>query len=98
MPEQAQISAAESPAAGSVHLRFDAPGATSFQVWHKGPGGAQFAQVDEVLRPGPGQPAEYFKSGLAGGSHQYEIVGGNSRGEGPASEPVAVSVAAAAAA
>ena len=38
-PDQAVISAATSPAGGQVHLAFDAPHATSFEILHKGPGG-----------------------------------------------------------
>jgi hypothetical protein len=37
-------------------------------------------------------------TGLPGGAHQYQIVGVNSRGEGPASDVASLSVAAAAAA
>lgn len=92
-PAQAIISLAESQSAGSAHLQFDATRATSFQVWRKGPADAQFALAEEVLRPGPEQPGEYFKSGLAGGQHLFQIVGVNSQGEGPASEPATLAVA-----
>jgi hypothetical protein len=92
-PEQASLSLAASPAAGTVHLQFHAEHATSFQIWHKGPGEGQFTQVDDVLLPG-----DYVKSGLPGGWHEYKGVGVNSRGEGPASEPASIQVAAAAAA
>jgi hypothetical protein len=91
-PSQAQISLAESTGAGAVLLRFDAAGATSFQVWHKGPDDAQFTEVTEVLRLGAGEPGQYAASGLAGGNHQYQIVGANSRGEGAASDIASVSV------
>ena len=94
-PAPAQIGVVESPAAGNVHLTFDAAGATSFQVWHKGPGDAVFALADTVLRAisGAGKAADYLKSGLAGGQHEYKVVGVNSRGEGLASGAVSVGVA-----
>ena len=92
-PGQAQFSVSESQAEGAVRLEFDADRATSFQVWHKGPGEAQFAQVGDSIRPG-----NYTAFGLAAGQHDYKIVGVNSRGEGAASEPVSMSVAQAAAA
>ena len=93
-PAQAQMGLAESPAVGVVHLTFDAAGATSFQVWHKGPGDAVFALADTVLRAvsGAGETGDYLKSGLAGGQHEYKVVGVNSRGEGPASDAVSVGV------
>jgi hypothetical protein len=92
-PGQPQFTVSESQADGAVRLEFDADRATSFQVWHKGPGEAQFAQVGDSIRPG-----NYTAFGLAAGQHEYQIVGVNSRGEGTASEPVSISVAQAAAA
>jgi hypothetical protein len=92
-PAQPRFTEAESQADGAVRLEFDADHATSFQVWHKGPGEAQFVQVGDSIRPGT-----YAGFGLAAGQHEYKIVGVNSRGEGPASEVATVPVAAAAAA
>jgi hypothetical protein len=74
-----------------VHLQFDAEHATSFQVWHKGPGEAQFTQVGDSIRPG-----DYETFGLPAGNHEYKVAGVNSRGEGPASEVASISVAVAA--
>lgn len=88
-PVQAEITKAESPAEGAVVLEFDATHATSFQVWAKGPGEAQFALVGDSIRPG-----NFSAIGLAAGNHEYQVVGVNSRGEGPASTPTVVSVAA----
>ncbi len=88
-PVQAIITLAESPDVGEVHLEFNAERATSFQVWHKGPGDAQFTLVAETLLPG-----EYDTAGLSAGTHEYQIVGMNSRGEGPVSVPSTVNVAA----
>ena len=55
-PAQAEITVAESPAEGVVELEFDATHATSFQVWLKAPGEAQFVLVGirtgrEISRP-----------------------------------------------
>lgn len=86
-PVQALITLADSPDAGEVHLAFEAEHATSFQVWHKGPGDAAFVLVAETLLPGV-----YDTAGLVAGAHQYQIVGVNSRGEGPASLPSTVEV------
>ena len=57
-PAQATITLAESQTPGAVHLQFNANRATSFTVWHKGPGEAQCAKVGEVLLPG-----DYAQSG-----------------------------------
>ena len=90
-PGPATFSLSESKTEGAVHLQFDADSATSFQVWHKGPGEAQFAQAGDSLRPG-----DYVTFGLSAGPHEYKVVGVNSRGEGPASEVVSIRVAVAA--
>jgi hypothetical protein len=92
-PGKAQVSLAESPAAGAAHLAFAADHATSFEVWQKGPADAEFKQVADVILPG-----EYTASGLPAGHHQFKLVPLNSRGEGPASDVVTIAVAAAAAA
>ncbi len=92
-PQQAIITVSTNPAPGIVHLEFGALHATSFEVWHKGPSDPLFVLAADVLLPGI-----YDASGLPAGAHEYKIVGGNSRGEGPASEPVTVTVAVAAAA
>ena len=82
-PGPATITQAGSPTPETVHLEFDAPHATSFQVWHKGPSDADFSQIADVLLPGV-----YDANGLPPGAHQYKIIGENSRGDGEAS-PVA---------
>lgn len=86
-PEQAVITLAASPAVGAVHLEFTAGRATSYEVWHKGPGQPVFEKVADVLAPGI-----YDATGVSGGPNQYQIVGENSRGTGPASTPVTVQV------
>ena len=85
--QAAVFTLAESPAAGAVHLEFTAEHATSFQVWHKGPGAAQFVLAEPVVT------GSYLKAGLPAGGHEYQIVGVNSRGEGPASEVAHITVA-----
>ena len=88
-PAQAEITVAESPAEGVVELEFDATHATSFQVWLKAPGEAQFVLVGDSIRPG-----SFSAIGLTAGNYEYQIVGVNSRGEGPASATATVSVVA----
>lgn len=92
VPAQAFIGLSESQAEGAVHLGFEAEGATSFQVWHKGPGDAQFTLADTVAT------GDYVKFGLAEGAHEYKVVGVNATGNGPASDVVSVEVAEAVAA
>ena len=92
-PGQAVVSLATSPAARTVHLEFSAPHATSFKVWHKGPNDADFAPVGESLSPGV-----FDAVGVTPGTHSYQVVPHNSRGDGPTSDPVTVAVAAAQAA
>ena len=86
-PAEPVITVATSPAPGAVHLEFEANHATSFQVWHKGPGSGLFVKVDDVLLPGA-----YDTTGLVPGAHEYQIVGENSRGTGPTSLPSTVNV------
>ncbi len=88
VPAQALISSATSPSTGAVRLEFTSAHATSFNIWHKGPGEAVFTQVGESPLPGL-----YEVTGLAAGEHLYEIVGRNSRGDGLASAPSTVPVA-----
>jgi hypothetical protein len=87
-PNQAVISAAVSVEPGRVHLEFDAAHATSFDVLHKGPGGVEFSNVaDDVTSK------TYDATGLTAGSHEYKVIGQNSRGEGPESTVAIVAVA-----
>lgn len=88
VPSQAVISSATSPTNGAVHLEFTSAHATSFTIWHKGPGAVQFTQVGESELPGV-----YEAGGLAAGDHVYEVVGRNSRGDGLASLPSTIAVA-----
>lgn len=87
-PAQAVISVANSPAAGSVHLEFDADRATSFDVLQKGPGDPDFAPVASDLIT-----TSYDGSGLAPGSYAFKIIGRNSQGPGPESAVSTIVVA-----
>ena len=90
-PGEAEISEATSPAAGAVHLEFDAPHATSFTLQHKAPGTAEFTTLaDEVTAE------TYDVTGLAAGEHLFAVTGRNSRGEGPVSAVATVRVTVAA--
>lgn len=87
-PLKAVISVATSPGAGAVHLEFDATHATSYDVLHKGPGESTFTRVaDDIIQ------TSYNATGLVAGAHAYQVVGRNSRGDGPASEVSTVNVA-----
>ena len=88
-PGAGVITEAASPAPGAVRFQCGAAHATSFQIWHKGPGATVFTPLAEVLLPG-----EYAATGLAAGTHEYQVVGENSRGTGAASAPVSLAVAA----
>ena len=86
-PAQAVISAASSPKAGEVHLEFDANHATSFDVLQKAPGAPSFVTVsdDQLAKT-------YDATGLTAGAYQYQVIGRNSLGVGPVSDPASVTV------
>lgn len=86
-PGKGVISAATSPAAGTLALAFDAPHATTWDVLLKGPG-----QPDFVVVVSDTIEQEATLSGLAAGSYEVEVRGRNSRGEGPVSDPSIVTV------
>jgi hypothetical protein len=86
-PGKAVISAATSPGAGQAHLEFDAPHSTSWDVYRKGPGEADFAKVaDDIITK------FYDATGLAAGAHDFKVVGRNSKGDGPESDVSTVNV------
>lgn len=93
LPVMAHITLADSPAAGTVHLLFSAEHATSFKVFRKGPGDADFVEVADVLRPG-----EFTDTDLETGAYLYAVAGVNSQGTGAWSAPAEVEVQAAQAA
>jgi hypothetical protein len=87
-PEQAVISAATSPAAGAVHLAFDAERATEFDVLQKGPADPDFVVVaNDIITK------TYDATGLAAGSYDFKVIGRNSQGPGPESAVSTVVVA-----
>lgn len=85
-PSQAFITMLESQAEGAVHMFYEADGATSYQVWHKGPGQSGFTQVTTTTE------GEYLAFGLAAGLHTYKVAAVNAAGVGAFSDPVGVSV------
>jgi hypothetical protein len=92
--EQAVIDAATSPAAGQVLLEFHAPNATSYRLWHKAPGAAEWSLVAEEI-----DGLFYLVRGLTVvGQHRFQVAGRNSRGDGPVSTEAVVNVPVAAAA
>lgn len=91
-PQQAVIGVANSPGAGQVHLEYSADGATSYDVFERLEGEPDFSLVAaDVLE------TSYDGSGLADGTYEYQVVGRNSRGEGPTSDVATVEVGTAAA-
>jgi hypothetical protein len=92
-PVRAEITEAVSPAAGAVHLEFQAARATSFTIKSRVASDVEFVTVASYVT------AESWDAvGVPAGQHQYIVVGVNSRGEGPVSAVATVTVAAAAAA
>lgn len=87
-PSQAVITGAASPAPGTVHFQYSAPGATSYDVLHRGPG-----QPDFVLLVADTIATDYLAMSQTVGAHAYQIVPRNSRGDGPIREIVTVTVA-----
>jgi len=79
-PAQAVISAATSPAAGAVHLEFDAERGTEFDVLQKGATDPDFVLVaDKTIA------REYDATGLIPGNYDFKVIGRNSQGAGPES-------------
>lgn len=86
-PGKGVISAAASPAAGTIELAFDAPHGTTWDVLLKAPGAPDYVvTVSDTIE----QTATL--TGLAAGSYEVEVRGRNSRGDGPVSDPSSVTV------
>jgi hypothetical protein len=86
-PGQATISQATG-GTGTVHLEFDAPHATSFDVFQKKAADVAFAKVaDDIIEHSYGDG----KLTIAG-SYNFKVVGRNSLGEGPESTVSTVNV------
>jgi len=87
-PLEAEITLAESPAPGAVHLEFEARYATSFTVLHRLGSDVEFAVVAEDVEE------EFWDANdLPPGDHEYIVQGVNSRGTGKPSEIATVPVA-----
>ncbi len=86
-PGKGVISAATSPASGTMALAFDAPHGTSWDVLLKAPGAPDYvvAVSDTIERTAT-------LTGLAPGTYSVEVQGRNSRGVGPVSDPSSVVV------
>ena len=84
---QAVISVSTSPGPGQIHLVYDAPHGTSFDVLHQGPGDIGFSVVaNDVIE------RTYDATGLPEGNHQYKVSAQNSCGNGPESTVATVPV------
>ena len=91
-PVDAEITLAESPAAGAVHLEFEARSATRFTIQTRRSSDVEFVTVAE------GVEEEFWDAAdLPAGEHQYIVLGVNSRGTSPPSAVAVVMVGAAAA-
>lgn len=88
MPGQAVITNASSPAAGAAHFEYDAPHSTSWDVFRKGPGDADYVKVanDVIVK-------FYDATGLPAGAYDFKVIGRNSKGDGPASAVTTINVA-----
>ena len=89
VPLQAEITAADSPVGGVVHLEFQATYATSFTIQHRLESDVEFVTVAEDVTD-----ESWNFVGLPAGNHQYIVFGVNSRGSGPVSAISTVPVAA----
>lgn len=86
-PAKATVTSATSPAAGTATLAYDAERGTSFDIFRKGPGDADFLKVgDDVL------VKTFTLTGLVAGNHEFKVLPRNSRGTGPESDVIAVNV------
>lgn len=86
-PAKAVITSATSPAAGQAALVYEAERGTSFDVFRKGPGDADFIKVGDDLIV-----KTLTLTGLVAGNHEFKVLPRNSRGTGPESDVSLVSV------
>jgi hypothetical protein len=70
-----------------VHLVYDAPSATTFDVLHRLAGAAIWLPLADNLIE-----KEFDAAGLAAGVHEFAIIGHNSRGDGEQSNAASVTV------
>ena len=86
-PGKAVIASAAVTTPGTVHLVFDAPSATTFDVLHRLVGAAAWVPLaDNIITK------TFDAAGLAAGVHEFAIIGQNSRGAGEQSDTAAVTV------
>lgn len=87
-PAKAVITSATSPAAGTATIVYEAERGTSFDVFRKGPGDADFLKVGDDLIV-----KTLTLTGLVAGNHEFKVLPRNSRGTGPESDVSLVNVA-----
>ena len=86
-PGKAVITSALVTTPGTVHLVYDAPSATTFDVLHRLAGAAIWLPLADNLIE-----KEFDATGLAAGVHEFAIIGHNSRGDGEQSDAASVTV------
>lgn len=86
-PGQAEIALNESPGPGSNSMTLFAPHASKYDLFRKGPGETEFTKVGADIDEGL-----HVETGLTPGDYQYKLIGKNSRGSGPESEIIGVTV------
>ena len=87
LPQKPVIGEALALGGGKVHLDFQVSGAGHVRVLHEGPGETTFTVMNDNVTGNT-----FDASGLAAGTHHFELVGVNSAGEGPVSNDVALVV------
>lgn len=86
-PGKAVISSAAVTSPGTVHLVYSAPGATTFDVFHRLAGETTWVMLaDDIIEK------EFDATGLAAGVHEFAVTGRNSRGNGDQSDTASVTV------
>lgn len=86
-PSKAVITLAESPETGVASITYESDHATTFDVFHKGPGEAVFAKILSDVAE-----TQFTSDLLPLGNHDFKVVGKNSRGDGPESDVSTVAV------
>ncbi len=87
-PDQAVIGVATSPGVGQAHLEFSANHATSYDVFQRLAGEPDFVLVaDDIIE------TSYDASDLPAGTYEFQVIGQNSRGNGPPSAVATIEVA-----
>ena len=87
LPSQAEVTLDAPPGPGTMALGFASDHATTIRLFRRLIGEPDFPEVEIDLAPGA-----YQKTGLPPGNYEVKIAGENSRGIGPESEPISVTV------